>query len=163
MCLTVYKKLKLKEAKSDIDCYKVVKKAPWGEYVTPYVNSPINMGKVNLAKGNLQYKTIMKSTIFGNVYEIENGLIHCISDKRSAIELCDYLNNEVYFEDICVVVGCKIIKGSKYISGTFDGAYPSIGGKKVKYLDIVYKPSQYEDTSTITAEVSNNMDTTSIF
>lgn len=160
MCLTTFSKPRLKEAKQDIGCFKVLRKVG-DKYFSPYMETEVFLGKVNLAIGATDIKT-KYHTAYHKEYSLSNGLIHCFQHKQEAIDECCSLNardggpNRI---NRYVVVSANIIKGSKYITGYYNGL--SIAGKKVKYIKEVYDELKEQSVSSFTSETPSYNDTSS--
>ena len=134
MCLYIKKNAKVKTAKKDIVCYKVVeKKAKYG-YVTPFFNMPISIGEeygdVSLEK---------KDNLYGIV--IEEGY-HSLKTFEDAAEFVAVL---MLVHPFCsfTIVKCVIPKGAKYYDGRttikFGEQHNGYASDRIRYVEAVYE------------------------
>lgn len=118
MCL--YPKYKLKKAKHDIVCYKVMLNKKSNIFYSIYwnTNEPWYIGEFKKGK-----HVWGRDFIFSG--EIGSGYIHSYKDERDAITSCD---------DFLCVCKCIIPKGSYYYEGIHsDGKY-GYASKKLKIV-----------------------------
>jgi hypothetical protein len=150
MCLFV-KNNKVKIAKEDIICYKVLKylkssHSPTGTVLcTPFADQIISESVLN---GDFDFEAVGTPKIeqeYDNEYSISEGYIHTCADKDSANTI--YLQCAYYHEYYCAnkfeIYECIIPKGTRYYEGVYNhekrisrASYASEKIRFVKKLDI---------------------------
>lgn len=134
MCLIIRKNAKVKTAKKDIVCYKVVEKRVKSGYVTPFFNMPISIGE---EYGDASLKK--KITYFSIV--VEEGY-HSLKTFEDAM---DYTAMLMLAHQFCsfAIVKCVIPKGAKYYDGmtenTIGKRKNGYASDKIRYVEVVYE------------------------
>ena len=132
MCLKIRKNAKVKTAKKDIVCYKVVEKRAKYGYVTPFFNMPVSIGEeygdVSLEK---------KDNIDGIV--VEEGY-HSLKTFEDA---ADYTAMLMFARHVCfTIIKCVIPKGAKYYDGMTTMVFKLYNGyvsDKIRFTEVVYE------------------------
>lgn len=146
MCLAVNKTKRVKVAKEDIICYKVVKRHG-SYYETPYRNQQIKLGALYDESDNpmvVEHSCGFINDWNGDTYKtIHGNAFHSFANLKDAKWEANDWGGYAY--DI-IVVECIIPKGTKYYEG-FHGIYnTSIGGYPDGYASerILYTSTIYE-------------------
>ncbi len=115
MCLNIGENCRAKRAKTDIICYKIVKKHNKFYYKTLYKNFLITIGGT--------YTSTFTKDKWNDHWEIERGLHSLITLQDAQILRFAETNNFLGNHNDFIIVRCSIPKGSKYYEGTFGSSY----------------------------------------
>lgn len=151
MCLVATHK-EIKEAETEIECYKVVKYTVYKGYETPSIGLNI---KYPIIKGETPLVAVGDEIVKNYEYstEIESGFIHVFKTKNSAAlyaEILDTFNDDGDYK----VFRCTIPKDTKYYEGHFCyhcGKMSSYAAKQIMFCeeidwrDIINQPP-FSDT-----------------
>ena len=154
MCLAVNKTQRVKVAKEDIICYKVVrryKKVDHNEYETPYRDQPIELGGFYDESDNLmdiEYACGALDDWDGDTYKsVRGNAFHSFANLKDAKwEARDWgYYKEKGVEDM-IVVECIIPKGARYYKGINAIYNAEIAGYPDGYASnkIIYTSTIYE-------------------
>lgn len=129
MCL--YSKNKLREAKRDIKCYKVLKYFRRLNYLrTPFAKFPVDITKKLKAEG-LDSVILDENKIF--IYG--EGYIHTYKNIGDALSCMDHLNFTKPNSDIeYKIYKCIIPKGTLYVKGNAYNTRTSYASKEIKFI-----------------------------
>ena len=119
MCLILGPNAKLKIAKKDITCYKIVCEFEPGVLRTPYMHFPVAIGET--------YTSVLEDAGVA----IDYGL-HSFKSLHNTIREADFIRRSVTTH----IVKCIIPAGSNYFVGKY-GAYISYASDKLTYLEII--------------------------
>ena len=135
MCLTTNHK-EIKEAETEIECYKVIKYSVHGGYRTPCVNYNVGYSVIKgesplvaIGNENVKYNEIENNA------EINTGFIHVFKTKYSAslyAEILDVLGGG--YESEYKVFKCTIPKGTKYYEGHFSYFCGNLSSYAAKFI-----------------------------
>lgn len=120
MCLGIKSFSFAKRAKTDIVCYKFLKKNDFNEIFTPYRHTLITIGSTYESKLRVENR-------FFNNSRVEDGL-HSLANKFD-VSHCFRGNQGI-------IVKCIIPAGSWYFEGYFD-RYLSYASNKITYVEII--------------------------
>lgn len=152
MCLVANYK-EIKEAETEIECYKVVKYTFYKGYETPSIGLNI---KYPIIKGEMPLVAVGDEEIKDNesehYTEVNRGFIHVFKTKTSAALYAEILNT--FNDGEYKLFRCTIPKGTKYYDGYFSyycGHMSSYATKQIVFCeeidwrDIINKPP-FSDT-----------------
>lgn len=154
MCLLISNK-KVRVAKDDIVCYKIVKKKG-DRFVTPFRETEISY---NIIAGTENFKAKVdkiRRDLYGvpkiphvylnygrsrqKNYKVEDGFIHTYKNLPDAIRLMkyDYIAYAMEDDEELRLFKCIIPKGCKYYAGKTWGEDESYASKEIKFVEEIY-------------------------